>query len=114
MTVHYHVVDIAIDLNECLVLFSLLIFSLLQQHLNVLWEEGRLDCIDDVEQVLSVDSFHSSTNFIVQVWKEPVDLFVFHHILDKVLHTQLRHSWNVHHRDLTVRQVLRSLDKLEG
>ena len=54
-TVHDQVVDVALDLNEGLILSCLLFLASLHQSFDVLWEEVRLDSVDDVEEELSVD-----------------------------------------------------------
>ena len=58
-TVHDQVVDVALDLNEVLILSCLLFLASLNQSFDVPWEEIRLDSVDDVEQELSVEGLVS-------------------------------------------------------
>ena len=55
LAVHDQVVDVVLNVNEGLVLGCLLFFANFHEPSDVPWEEVRLDSVDDVEEVLSVD-----------------------------------------------------------
>jgi hypothetical protein len=60
VAVHDQVVDVTVDLNESFVLLSILVLSHLHQVSYVLREEVRLQSVDHIEQILSVDTLHLS------------------------------------------------------
>jgi hypothetical protein len=95
LAVHDEVVDVALDLDEWLILLSLLLLACLHDASNVVREEVGLLRVDDVEEELSVDSLQCSRVRICQVWQVLLQQFVFESILEKVSDSQLWHLWNV-------------------
>jgi hypothetical protein len=61
-------IELALDINIALVLLSNLILSGLQEFLDVLREEIRLESIDDIEEELSVQVF-DGTIIHIDIWE---------------------------------------------
>jgi hypothetical protein len=61
-------IELALNINIALVLLSNLILSGLQEFLDVLREEIRLESIDDIEEELSVQVF-DGTIIHIDIWE---------------------------------------------
>ena len=105
-TVHDQVVNVALDLNEGLILSCLLFLASLHQSFDVLWEEVRLDSVDDVEEELSVDGLVAN-----QLRQISAQLLISECISQEISDRQLWHLGNSHNLDFAIVKVLQINDE---
>jgi hypothetical protein len=106
LAVHDQVVDVVLNVNEGLVLGCLLFLANFHEPSDVPWEEVRLDSVDDVEEVLSVDGLIAN-----QIRQIALQLSILESISQEIRHCQLWHLWNVDNLDFLIEKVLQRMIK---